>query len=282
MITDSIGQLVNQTIGWKPSDRAIQANSPEFGIHQQVLPHQRAHRRHDEERRDHHEPEHVLAEHRLVHQQRHQNAAADADDEHGDDKDQRIDEGGDEIRVGEEGGVVLQPDEGGVDRDQAGCSAASKNRASSPSGTIIQMKSRMTDGETRARPAVAVCCVAILVALSSRATPPVGPSGSPTAPFSACPAPASLPPSREREGGGDGEDAPTRRHRVRYATRAAGKRFSLLDVAGLLHCGFRAGLGLASAWSTVIVPGERGREDPGRCLSPMPWNSGIATNCTPV
>jgi hypothetical protein len=30
------------------------------------------------------------------------------------------------------------------------------------------MKSRMTDGETRARPAVAVCCVAIVVALSSR------------------------------------------------------------------------------------------------------------------
>jgi hypothetical protein len=26
----------------------------------------------------------------------------------------------------------------------------------------------MTDGETRARPAVAVCCVAIVVALSSR------------------------------------------------------------------------------------------------------------------
>src|SRR6516162_6805940 len=32
MMTDSIGQLVNHTIGWKPSDRAIQANSPESGF----------------------------------------------------------------------------------------------------------------------------------------------------------------------------------------------------------------------------------------------------------
>ena len=32
MITDSMGQLVNQTIGSNPSDRAIQANSPESGF----------------------------------------------------------------------------------------------------------------------------------------------------------------------------------------------------------------------------------------------------------
>src|SRR5580700_1715432 len=32
MITDNMGQLVNQTIGWKPSDFAIQANSPESGF----------------------------------------------------------------------------------------------------------------------------------------------------------------------------------------------------------------------------------------------------------
>src|SRR5271156_202105 len=33
------------------------------------------------------------------------------------------------------------------------------------SGTIIHTKSRMTDGATSARPAVVVCCVAILLAL---------------------------------------------------------------------------------------------------------------------
>jgi len=32
MITDNMGQLVNQTIGWNPNDRAIQANSPESGF----------------------------------------------------------------------------------------------------------------------------------------------------------------------------------------------------------------------------------------------------------
>ena len=32
MITDSIGQLVNQTIGSNPKDRAIQANNPESGF----------------------------------------------------------------------------------------------------------------------------------------------------------------------------------------------------------------------------------------------------------
>src|SRR5277367_3878240 len=32
MITDSMGQLVNQTIGSNPNDRAIQANSPESGF----------------------------------------------------------------------------------------------------------------------------------------------------------------------------------------------------------------------------------------------------------
>ena len=34
MITESIGQLVNQTIGWNPSDRAIQANKPGIRVHQ--------------------------------------------------------------------------------------------------------------------------------------------------------------------------------------------------------------------------------------------------------
>ena len=32
MMTDSMGQLVNQTIGSNPNDRAIQANSPESGF----------------------------------------------------------------------------------------------------------------------------------------------------------------------------------------------------------------------------------------------------------
>ena len=32
MMTDSMGQLVNQTMGSKPKDRAIQANSPESGF----------------------------------------------------------------------------------------------------------------------------------------------------------------------------------------------------------------------------------------------------------
>src|SRR6202041_3733391 len=32
MMTDSIGQLVNQTIGSNPNDRAIQANKPESGF----------------------------------------------------------------------------------------------------------------------------------------------------------------------------------------------------------------------------------------------------------
>src|SRR5271170_3882909 len=32
MITDNMGQLVNQTIGSNPNDRAIQANSPESGF----------------------------------------------------------------------------------------------------------------------------------------------------------------------------------------------------------------------------------------------------------
>jgi hypothetical protein len=91
MITDNIGQLVNQTIGSK-----------------------RAHCGHDEERRNHHQAQHVQAEDRLVHQQRHQNSAADADDEHRDDKDQRIDKSGDEIWIGKERRVVLQPDEAAV------------------------------------------------------------------------------------------------------------------------------------------------------------------------
>src|SRR6202046_2352612 len=32
VMTDSIGQLVNQTMGSNPNDRAIQANSPESGF----------------------------------------------------------------------------------------------------------------------------------------------------------------------------------------------------------------------------------------------------------
>jgi hypothetical protein len=32
MTTDSMGQLVNQTMGSNPNDRAIQANSPESGF----------------------------------------------------------------------------------------------------------------------------------------------------------------------------------------------------------------------------------------------------------
>jgi len=61
------------------------------------------------------------------------------------------------------------------------------------------MKSRMTDGETRARPAVAVCCVDIVVALSSRFARQSRVQIAGVFIFDLY-TPA-LPPSREREGG---------------------------------------------------------------------------------
>ncbi len=106
-----VGEPYDRLKAERPRDPGEQAG---IGVHQKVLPYERADRRHDEERRDHHEPQNVLAEHRLIHQESHQNSADDADDEDGNDEDQGIDQSGDEIRVGEERRVILQPDKGAV------------------------------------------------------------------------------------------------------------------------------------------------------------------------
>src|SRR5690242_4651282 len=69
----------------------------------------------------------------------------------------------------------------------------------------------MTDGAARMRPAVVVCCVAIpcrpLPFRPFRRPPRGSPAFASGAP-SLSASPVLLPPSREREGGGDGEDAP--------------------------------------------------------------------------
>src|SRR6202521_1981691 len=103
------------------------------------------------------------------------------------------------------------------------------------------MKSRMTDGETRARPAVAVCCVAIVVALPSRCAR--------QSPVRVADAffliPQLLPfPLLANEKGAGREDTPSCRLARSTRREVAGKRLSSLDVAALLHCGFRAGLSL--------------------------------------
>src|SRR6185437_4474624 len=112
------------------------------------------------------------------------------------------------------------------------------------------MKSRMTEGATRMRPAVVVCCVAIACRSSvSRAAYR----------RLAGPAPASWPPTPPRGGGGGrGEEA---RPRCVSPGRAARRdRLRLLDVAGLLHRGFRAGLGLGERLVDGHRAGESGRE----------------------
>jgi hypothetical protein len=85
-------------------------------VHQQVLPDERAHRRHDEEGRDDHQPQNVLTEHLLIHQQRHEHAADNADDEHRGDKDQRVAERAGEVGIGKEMRVVLKADESHIRR----------------------------------------------------------------------------------------------------------------------------------------------------------------------
>ncbi len=101
MMTDSIGQLVNQTTGSKPNDSAIQANRPESGFISRFFQTSALTvgmtkngaitiRRSD-----------VLPEHRLVHQQRDEDAAADADHQHRADEDERVEQRG-EVKSGSE------------------------------------------------------------------------------------------------------------------------------------------------------------------------------------
>ncbi len=74
---------------------------------------------------------------------------------------------------------------------------------------------------------------------------------------------SSLPPSHEGEGGGGrGGHAPSCRLARGMEREAAGQRPSLFDVAGLLHCGFGAGLGLRKR----LVDGHRSRERGGEVL----------------
>ena len=290
---------MNQTTGEKPSDLRDPGEQARIRVHQQVLPDERADRRHDEERRDHHEPQHVLPEHRLVHQQRDQNAADDADDQHRDDEDERVDERGDEIRIGQEGRVVLQPDEAGRCRGRAGCSAGSRSRASSPAGRSSRAKSRMTEGATSMRPAAVVCWVAIAegppaVLLrpcsrrprdgESRRDDPAatGPSSADCQRRSRSRAPVVHPPESPspRAGrGGDGEDVPE------DAPAALGREangLGLLDVAGLLHRRLRCSPAPWRARRRRSSLPASAAEKSWPTSVPMPWNSGIATNCTPV
>src|SRR5882724_5289077 len=101
------------------------------------------------------------------------------------------------------------------------------------------MKSRMTDGETRARPAVAVCCVAIFAASPPRALRVSRPSEPPILSSLISP---PCPLLANEKGARDGEERPLR-HRAKDARAAQKRRLGSLDVAGLLHCGFGAGLG---------------------------------------
>src|ERR1700678_4189565 len=98
----------------------------------------------------------------------------------------------------------------------------------------------MTDGETRARPAVAVCCVAIVVALSSRfarQSPVVAADAFWLVP-KPCPSPSPFPRTRRGRGGRTPLPAALR------DTRSGGDAVSSLEQAGLLHHGGRALLGL--------------------------------------
>src|ERR1700727_3961541 len=121
------------------------------------------------------------------------------------------------------------------------------------------MNSRMTDGETEARPPFAVCCVAIVVALSSRLVrgwPVRGADAKfvfvgPPFPKSATARyvalfliPQLLPfPLLANEKGAGREDTPSCHLARNTRRKAAGKGLSSLDVNSLLHCGRLAGLG---------------------------------------
>src|SRR5689334_24474406 len=109
------------------------------------------------------------------------------------------------------------------------------------------MKSRMTEGATRMRPAVVVWCVAIacrpssagplIAAYAARAR-----SDRPGLEFQPAPAARPQPPSSwSEEGAGARRRAPDT-SRAPAQRDAAG--YGSLDVAGLLHRGFCAGLRL--------------------------------------
>ncbi len=97
---ESIGQLVNQSTAGKPSGLGEPCEQSGDRVHQHVLPDQPADRRHDEERRKHHHANERLAVDLLIHQQRDKNSAADTDDQHGNNENQRIDQGAEEVWVG--------------------------------------------------------------------------------------------------------------------------------------------------------------------------------------
>ena len=78
--------------------------------------------------------------------------------------------------------------------------------------------------------------------------------------FLACLPVLPSPFSRRRRGRGAGGCAPSRRFAPGMQREAAGKRFSSLDVAGLLHCGFGRGLRLGERRIDGHRAGERGRE----------------------
>ena len=102
MMTDSMGQLVNQTMGSNPNDRAIQANSPESGFirrffHTSALTVGMTKNGAMTMSRRTFSPNTGWSISKATRMPPH-----NADDEHGDDKDQRIEKRSQEIRIGEE------------------------------------------------------------------------------------------------------------------------------------------------------------------------------------
>src|ERR1700751_5624214 len=123
------------------------------------------------------------------------------------------------------------------------------------------MKSRMTDGETRARPAVAVCCVAIFAALPPVPHAPVARSGRWR--FHLCFALHTSPFSRTRRGRGTGRRRPYPPPSAKYVTLGGREPTRLLEVTGFLHHVGCTGLGLRQR----LVDGHRSRES-GREVLP--------------
>ena len=75
MITEVSGKLPKQSIGWQPERAREEREQPVDRVHQHVLPDQRAHRRHDEERRDREQARDAAAVELLVEQHGEQRAA---------------------------------------------------------------------------------------------------------------------------------------------------------------------------------------------------------------
>jgi hypothetical protein len=69
-------------------------------VHQHVLPDQPADGGHHEERGDHHHADDVLAKDGLIHQQRHENSADDAQDQYGKHENESVFQRSDEVGVG--------------------------------------------------------------------------------------------------------------------------------------------------------------------------------------